>query len=212
MIIKQKTQIIFALITFSIFLCLTIGLVSQALWFEQLNIIGQHLIQQRSPLADIILINITQLGSVTFIGLSTLILIIFLSYKKAYPALQFLLVNIFLYAGLTTQITKRIIRNPRPMPQLIPEHGFSFPSGHTMVAILFYGTLIVLTKRYVSKSWLQLTSITIFTLLLFVIPISRIYVNVHYPTDIIAALSLGYSLLTLSKYLFLTGDSYDTIN
>ena len=106
-----------------------------------------------------------------------------------------------------TQVIKRIVQNPRPLPQLVTESGYSFPSGHTMIAILLYGSLIIIVHAYLHNNWLKYIILLTLSVLIILIPLSRIYVNVHYPSDILAGLSLGYGLLMTSQYIFHIGGS-----
>lgn len=212
MIKIQKYKLLTGICSFSVFLVLTIGLFSRATWFEEFNQIGQKVIQQRSPLMDKIMINVTQLGNAPFIILMTILLFIIFLYRKNYVFSILIIINVFLFGGVITQVIKRIIQNPRPEVQLISEHGYSFPSGHAMISILFYGTLLIIIKRYVKNGWVKIFAIIFTLVILMLIPISRIYVNVHYPSDIVAGLSLGYSMLLFSNILFLSGEKNDFIN
>ena len=69
-----------------------------------------------------------------------------------------------------------------------------------MAAILLYGSLIILINYHLKPSLFKTASVIVLTSLIIIIPISRVYVNVHYPSDILAGLSLGYVLLFISKY------------
>ncbi|CAM3135018.1 phosphatase PAP2 family protein [Leuconostoc rapi] len=203
---KQKLQLLCVTLGFIIFLGLATGVFLQSEWVSEVNHFGQQLIQNRSPIADTFFTHVTQLGSVTFTSLVTLLLSLFLLFQRQYRLFLFLVVNIIISAGFITQLVKHIIKNPRPVTQLIPEHGYSFPSGHTMVSILLYGTLIILIRLYIKNTWLKNIMQLLFLSLIVIIPISRIYINVHYPSDILAGLALGYSLLMLSRYIFNIGE------
>ncbi|WP_220740068.1 phosphatase PAP2 family protein [Leuconostoc miyukkimchii] len=207
MIIKQKIQLFSTISAFILFFVLFFGVIVQAQWVEHLNTIGQQMIQHRSSIADNIFINATQLGNVTFISILTIILALIFIYHRQYRLLYFLLVNVVLFAGIVTQVIKRIVQNPRPLPQLVTESGYSFPSGHTMIAILLYGSLIIIVHAYLHNNWLKYIILLTLSVLIILIPLSRIYVNVHYPSDILAGLSLGYGLLMTSQYIFHIGGS-----
>lgn len=97
-------------------------------------------------------------------------------------------INLLLSSNLNFWI-KQIIRRPRPTNiMLIKESGFSFPSGHTMTSITFYGFLAYLTIKYVKNKYLKITILTILSVLMIIIPLSRIYLKVHYTTDIIGGI------------------------
>ena len=79
--------------------------------------------------------------------------------------------------------------------------GFSFPSGHAMSAMTFYGLLIYLVWKYVDN--VTVKWILTFLLIIFIhlIGFSRIYLRVHYASDVIAGFSLGLIWLVLSLWL-----------
>ncbi|MBZ6008043.1 phosphatase PAP2 family protein [Leuconostoc gelidum subsp. aenigmaticum] len=208
MIIKRKIRFFSVILAFSVFMSLLIGVKFQSQWLNNLNLAGQQLIQHRSVFADVSFTYITQLGSVTFTLILTMILSLFFIYHQQYRLLVFLLVNVVLFAGVVTQIIKYLVRNPRPIPQLLSEHGYSFPSGHTMIAILLYGTLIIIIQTRMQNSLLKYIAVIMLSILIIAIPTSRIYVNVHYPSDILAGLALGYGLLIISQHLFQIGGKH----
>ncbi|MBZ5963787.1 phosphatase PAP2 family protein [Leuconostoc gelidum subsp. gelidum] len=208
MIIKRKIRFFSVILAFSVFMGLLIGVKFQSQWLNNLNLAGQQLIQHRSVFADVSFTYITQLGSVTFTLILTVLLSLFFIYHQQYRLLAFLLVNVILFAGVVTQLIKYLVRNPRPIPQLLSEHGYSFPSGHTMIAILLYGTLIIIIQTKMQNSLLKYITIMMFLILIIAIPTSRIYVNVHYPSDILAGLALGYGLLIISQHLFQIGGKH----
>jgi len=208
MIIKRKIRFFSVILAFSVFMSFLIGVKFQSQWLNNLNLAGQQLIQHRSVFADVSFTYITQLGSVTFTLILTVLLSLFFIYHQQYRLLAFLLVNVILFAGVVTQLIKYLVRNPRPIPQLLSEHGYSFPSGHTMIAILLYGTLIIIIQTKMQNSLLKYITIMMFLILIIAIPTSRIYVNVNYPSDILAGLALGYGLLIISQHLFQIGGKH----
>ncbi len=105
--------------------------------------------------------------------------------------------NLVLIA-LLNNILKLIVRRARPTGfRLIAETGYSFPSGHSMVSMAFYGYLIYLIYKNVRNKKLRWTLITCFSLLILIIGISRIYLGVHYTSDVFAGFlfSLGYLVI-----------------
>ena len=89
-------------------------------------------------------------------------------------------------------IRKHIIRRARPEGiALIEETGFSFPSGHSMVGFAFYGFIIYLIYKSNLKKQIKILLITLLSLLIFNIGLSRIYLGVHYVTDVLTGYMLG---------------------
>ena len=117
----------------------------------------------------------------------------------------FLLTGVVGTAGLNV-ILKHIIQRKRPnINRLIPEKGYSFPSGHSMMSMAFYGMLIFLIFKYVKNTTLKWTLIVILTILLSTIGITRIYLGVHYPSDVI-----GGFVVSLT-YLFILTEIYNKV-
>ncbi len=123
---------VFAALTFTVLL---IGVLTKATWLAKLNHIGQLVIQQRSPQLNTLFMTVTQLGSIAMsTGLTTLIAVILIS-QRQWRWASFIVTNVAIFAGLGTALIKNWVQNPRPQPQLLPETGYSFPSGHSMVAV-----------------------------------------------------------------------------
>lgn len=104
---------------------------------------------------------------------------------------------------LLNVIIKNIIKRTRPLGYgLLYENGYSFPSGHSMVSVAFYGFILYLVIKNVKNKYFKYISSLIIILLMVLIPISRVYLGVHYPSDVIggALFSLGYLLLFVMLY------------
>jgi len=103
---------------------------------------------------------------------------------------------------LINQMLKFIFVRPRPFEwMLIEETGYSFPSGHAMVSMAFYGMLVYLiwqTKISLNKKKIWTIVLSVLILL---IGISRIYLGVHYFSDVIGGLFLGTSYLLIYVYI-----------
>ncbi len=99
-------------------------------------------------------------------------------------------------------IFKNIIRRDRPnILRLITQGGFSYPSGHAMITMCCYGYLFYYVYNFVKNKYLKIILLIILGILIISIPISRIYVGVHYFSDIIGGLLLGGCILfTIIKY------------
>ena len=145
---------------------------------------------------------ITHVGGAKIVFVLTILAIILI---KGLKNKLFLLTGIVGTAGLNV-VLKHIIQRERPnINRLIPEKGYSFPSGHSMMSMAFYGMLIFLIFKYVKNTALKWTLIVIFTILLSTIGITRIYLGVHYPSDVI-----GGFLVSLT-YLFILTEIYNKV-
>ena len=137
---------------------------------------------------------ITNIASVPVIIVVTLISIIWIKDKKINIAI---VSNLVIITALN-QLLKRIIARPRPIEhRLIDETGYSFPSGHSMVSAAFYGFLIYLIYKNVKNKYLKWGLIAILSLLIFLIGTSRIYLGVHYTSDVLAGFLVAISYLII---------------
>lgn len=93
---------------------------------------------------------------------------------------------------------KSLTRRPRPdHPMVEGVTNFSFPSGHTLMGVAFYGLLIWLVVKYVPEKWKRNLLIVLLTALMLIIGFSRIYLRMHYTSDVIAGYSIGMIWLML---------------
>ncbi len=133
----------------------------------------------------------TFLGSTLFI---TILCILSLFFKKY----RFIITPNTLIAVGVSQALKRIICRIRPVGiALIEETGYSFPSGHSMVSFAFYGLIIYLIYKSKLNIKLKVSFITLFSIIIINIGLSRIYLGVHYVTDVIGGYLLGFICLIL---------------
>lgn len=135
---------------------------------------------------------ITELGGVGFTIILTLLIVVF-SKKYRY----FVAGNVVL-ATLVNQIIKHIVKRPRPnVLRLVEETGYSFPSGHSMVSMVLYGIIIYIIYKNVKNKYVKWISIILLSLLILLIGFSRVYVGVHYATDVISGFLLGFVVLVI---------------
>lgn len=137
---------------------------------------------------------ITNFGGAIFLSIATVMLFLFIKNKKIGLSI---ISNIVIIAVLN-QLLKRILQRPRPTEFIIVEEtGYSFPSGHSMVSMAFYGYLIYLIYRYIKNKYVKWTLITILSILICLIGISRIYLGVHYTSDVLGGFLLSISYLVI---------------
>lgn len=132
-------------------------------------------------------------GATCLIGL-TIILFIIIKNKK----IGFLIGINLITITILNQLFKFILQRPRPTEyRIINETGYSFPSGHSMISMAFYGFLIYLIYKYVKNKKLKYISITLISILIIFIGISRIYLGVHYTSDVLAGFLFSISYLII---------------
>ena len=96
-------------------------------------------------------------------------------------------------AGVIIQSVKLLVHRPRPssFTPLLHESGYSFPSGHSLIAMVVYGLLGYFTVGQFKNRAARLIVRIVTVLLVFSIGVSRVYVGVHYPTDVLAGWTAG---------------------
>ena len=140
---------------------------------------------------------ITNFGGAIFLVIATITLFIVIRNKKIGISI---LSNLAIVTVLN-QLIKRILQRPRPTEyRIIEETGYSFPSGHSMVSMAFYGYFIYLIYKYVKNKYVKWISISLLSLLICAIVISRIYLGVHYTSDVLGGflISISYLIIYIS--------------
>ncbi|MCI9038380.1 MAG: phosphatase PAP2 family protein [Clostridia bacterium] len=132
-------------------------------------------------------------GAIVLIG-TTIILVISIRNRRIGLSI---IANLGIITGLNL-LLKQIVQRPRPTEyRIINETGYSFPSGHSMVSMAFYGFLIYLIYKYVKNQYVKIGLITFLSILIISIGISRIYLGVHYTSDVMAGFCISVSYLVL---------------
>lgn len=153
------------------------------------NLISKYLI---SDTLTPIMKCITWFGGATSLLLITFLLFIFIRNKKIGVCIGSNLVII----TILNQVFKAMLQRPRPTEyRIINETGYSFPSGHSMVSMAFYGYLIYLIYKHIKNKYLKWSLIILLSLLIFSIGFSRIYLGVHYVSDVIAGFVISIAYL-----------------
>ena len=152
------------------------------------NIVSNLISDKLTPLVKVV----TWFGSATCLILLTVILFIIIKNKKAGLLIGTNLVII----SILNQTLKSLLQRPRPTGfRIINETGYSFPSGHSMISMAFYGFLIYLIYKNIKNKCLKFTLIISLFILIISIGLSRIYLGVHYTSDVFAGFLLSIAYL-----------------
>ena len=196
----MKRRIV-CIISFILFLVTVILITNDNKYFDNYII---NLFKYKSDILTNIMKIITFLGSALSIILLTVLLIIVVKGKRNKILI---LINVIV-TTLLNQLLKNVFQRGRPIDSIIEESGYSFPSGHSMVSMAFYGFLIYLV--YKSNIKYKGLIIGLLSVLIVLIGISRIYLGVHYPTDVIGGFTLSLSYLLL--FIDITNPNFTYVN
>lgn len=142
---------------------------------------------------------ITFLGTHYFLIPLNLFLVIWFLFVRKHKWYSIKIPTIAISSVLLMLLLKQIFERPRPLiPLLEAARGFSFPSGHALMSTTVYGLLIYIFWLDVRNAVLRWFLIITFTLLVLAICLSRIYLRVHYTSDVLAGISLGIAWLIMS--------------
>lgn len=136
--------------------------------------------------------DVTALGSAPVLVLSVLAVIGFLALARAWGLALFTLAASL--GGLALSSALKYLVD-RPRPDLVPEAAFtftsSFPSGHSMMSAVIYLTLAVLVARLMERRRLKAYALGIALILTVLVGLSRVYLGVHWPSDVLAGWAAG---------------------
>ena len=166
---------------------------------DKLDVIGYKIISTTlisdfmTPVAKFI----TNLGSATFLILVAMLSVLLIKNKK----IGISVCSNLAVAAVLNFLLKNILQRPRPTEfRIIDENGYSFPSGHSMVSMAFYGFIIYLIYKYVKKDNIKWPLIILLGALILFIGVSRIYLGVHYTSDVLGGflISISYLIIYIS--------------
>jgi undecaprenyl-diphosphatase len=145
-----------------------------------------------SPVLDNIMLEVTALGTGTVVMMIVAVAALFLVLTQHKYSAILLLVSTG--GGLILNlILKMGFDRPRPAI-FVPEvqaFSSSFPSGHAMSAAIVYGTVAYLAARLHKRRWAKALIMLVALIVILLICISRLYLGVHYPSDVVAGVSIG---------------------
>lgn len=152
----------------------------------------------KTPALDAIYTGITELGSVWFLSTLSILMILLLWFKAKNKWGTLFFIIAIGGNGALTWLLKQVYERGRPsINEAIDAIGFSFPSGHSMGSIVFYGFLIYLIVRSGHNKVIKIVSSIALIMLILSIGTSRIYLGAHFPSDIIGGFLAGTIWLIL---------------
>lgn len=188
---NKKTIILF--ISLILFIFLTYNIFNNKIAFIDSYIEGIILSIRNDKLTDVMTI-ITNISSAYALIVITILLLILIKNKKIPILITFNLI----FSFLTSQLIKIILRRDRPIDiSLVNAVGFSYPSGHSMVSMAYFGFIAYLVYKYIDNTIVKVILIITLFISIIAIGFSRIYLGVHYFSDVLGGFLLSISYLML---------------
>lgn len=140
--------------------------------------------------------SLTILGNTTTFVFVLLVAVLYLYFVKKWRVEGLFLALSGTVSGLLIVATKGLYARVRPaIEHLVVAQGFSFPSGHSAGSMMIYGFMLIIAHQRLISKPMRLLVEGFFLTLIFLIGLSRIYLGVHYPTDVLAGFLLGFACL-----------------
>ncbi|WP_237003776.1 phosphatase PAP2 family protein [Helicobacter pylori] len=184
------------------------GVAFQKEWVQQLDLFFIDLIRNPAP--------IQKSAWLSFVFLSTwfaqsklttsiaLLISLWFGFQKRIALALWFFPSILL-GEITLKLLKHLVARPRPATngELALAHGFSFPSGHALASALFYGSLALLLCYSNANNRIKTIGAIILFFWIFLMAYDRVYLGVHYPSDVLGGFLLGvaWSCCSLAFYL-----------
>ena len=199
-IVKNNKKIVILVTSLSVFIFLLINVLLNNISSFDISIYNV-IMSLKSGFTTFIMKAVTRFGDAEILILITIICLIFIRNKKIGGSIAINLASV----GLINYVLKKIIQRPRPPLEfrMVEESSFSFPSGHAMASMAFYGLIIYFINKNMKNEKLKKKTSISLSILIFLIGISRIYLGVHYASDVIAgfAISIVYLVLYITYIL-----------
>lgn len=197
--------LVIGLVALALFGTLSFGINGSVSWIEALDYKGTTFLEvsETSTLTTLIK-NATEVGNIRLIIGLTIVMCGILFLKKYYSAGLWLGGTILFGAAVITKLLKEFFARERPqVQQIIEKTTESFPSGHATGTTVFFLTLIIASLLFLRKGTLRTIFVWLFSFIIAFVLLSRIYLGVHYPTDVIGGFLLGTASTCISVGLYL---------
>lgn len=143
---------------------------------------------------------VTYLGQFIVLYLICIVVCTILFVKKD-KASGIFVASSLVVSSIVSTIIKYLVRRPRPIPTIITDIGYSFPSAHSMLSLALYVSILVVIFKYVRPRWARILLTLAVIILEVTIVFTRLYLGVHYLSDCLAGLMLAGAIIPII-YMF----------
>ena len=198
---SKKTHISYLLVFVWVLFLFFLYLKFQLKLFESIDIItAQYFYNKRSSVWNMVFYTFSFFGKPLIVWALALLISIKFYKGKFHTYVLALLTSISLAATLSN-VLKELFLEPRPILALYKEHWYSFPSFHATIAVAFYGFLIFWYSQVSRKAILKKYLFLLALILIIGIWVSRMYLDVHFLSDVLWWYILGFFILLCSIFL-----------
>jgi membrane-associated phospholipid phosphatase len=172
----------------------------ETLHFDEATRAAVH--QLASPLLTTIMRGISFTGSTVALGIATTVIVVQFAMRKWGREAKLFAITM-IGAGLLNITLKLAFKRPRPVPffNLTAPETYSFPSGHSLTSACFFGALAAILTARVKSGRLRMIIWVVCTLMFVLIGLSRIYLGVHYTTDVIAGFTAALIWILVVRFV-----------
>ena len=163
------------------------------------------ILANRTAWMDRAMVWLTFLGTRYVIGVASLGLLVWSQITRRHRAFVLFIVGAVVLNPVFEIGFKELVDRVRPaVAQLLPGNGPSFPSGHVLAAVGFYGLIPFLTWEATKNAWARFAAVVGSLSVIAVVTVSRPYLDVHWTTDAVAGVLLGTALVAATYQLFVS--------
>ena len=193
----SRRSVVVAALALTAFAALaTVALVSEPTLLRVDRTVQAFILESRTDWLDRAMVWLTFLGTRYVIGVASLALVAWSLFTRRHRTFVLVLVAAVLLNPVLEVGFKALVGRVRPaVSQLLPGNGPSFPSGHVLAAVGFYGLMPFLTNEATRNVWVRTGAALLSVTVIGAVTVSRPYLDVHWATDAIAGLLLGIALV-----------------